>query len=121
MTNKCELTKCECYKANGRWYMHIEYAYETKRGKHVMIVPKVALPFQQENLLISHCVDGRYDPNRIRIESNNEMVALPAPVFNLMTGENFGEHDACDFLIESYIHKMTKKDMKRRSGTTLKS
>lgn len=40
------------FKEDDRWYLKLIYKYEDKKGKHTVVIPKAAIPFEQLNLPI---------------------------------------------------------------------
>ena len=47
---KAELVNIIPFKDGKSWYLKLIYEYENSKGKHVVIIPKAALPFTQEGL-----------------------------------------------------------------------
>lgn len=45
---KAELSNIIPFKEDDRWYLKLVYKYEDKKGKHTVVIPKAALPFDQE-------------------------------------------------------------------------
>ena len=45
-----ELSNIVPFKEDGLWYFKLIYKYEDKKGKHTVVIPKVAIPFVQESL-----------------------------------------------------------------------
>ena len=45
---KAELSNIIPFKEDDRWYLKLVYKYEDKKGKHTAVIPKAALPFDQE-------------------------------------------------------------------------
>lgn len=37
--------KADIFREGDKWFMHLEYEYEDSRGKHLVILPKVDLPY----------------------------------------------------------------------------
>lgn len=44
---KAELSNIIPFKEDDRWYLKLVYKYEDKKGKHTVVIPKAALPFDQ--------------------------------------------------------------------------
>lgn len=45
-----ELSDIIPFKEDGLWYFKLIYKYEDKKGKHTVVIPKAAIPFDQESL-----------------------------------------------------------------------
>ena len=42
------------FKEDNLWYLKLIYKYENKEGKHTVIIPKAAIPFNQKDLPSVH-------------------------------------------------------------------
>lgn len=45
-----ELSNIIPFAEDGYWYLKLIYKYEDKKGKHTVVIPKVAIPFVQGRL-----------------------------------------------------------------------
>ena len=45
-----ELSNIIPFTEDGDWYLKLIYKYEDKKGKHTVVIPKVAIPFVQGRL-----------------------------------------------------------------------
>ena len=45
-----ELYSISPFKEDGRWYLKLIYKYEDEYGKHTVVIPKVLIPFSQQDL-----------------------------------------------------------------------
>ena len=50
--NDANLSNIIPFKEDDRWYLKLIYKYEDKKGKHTVVIPKAAIPFEQLNLPI---------------------------------------------------------------------
>lgn len=48
--NNAELYSITPFKENDRWYLKLIYKYEDKVGKHIVVIPKAAIPFVQTSV-----------------------------------------------------------------------
>ena len=49
-----ELSDIIPFKEDNIWYLKLIYKYENKEGKHTVIIPKAAIPFNQKDLPSVH-------------------------------------------------------------------
>ena len=48
--NDANLSNIIPFKEDDRWYLKLIYKYEDEKGKHTVVIPKAAIPFEQLNL-----------------------------------------------------------------------
>ena len=48
--NNVELYSITPFKENECWYLKLIYKYEDEDGKHTVVIPKVLIPFSQQDL-----------------------------------------------------------------------
>lgn len=118
MNNKGKLIKCECYETSDGWFMRFEYAYKTKRGEYLTVIPKATLPFNPRHPMINSYF-GTIDDSpgtTPRLLTESCMFLLPDTIIDPTSGEDLGEHSIKDILIKPYVQKMTKKDIENALG-----
>lgn len=50
-----ELASIIPFTEDKRWYLKLIYKYEDKKGKHTVVIPKAAIPFESMELYDSVC------------------------------------------------------------------
>ena len=59
--NNANLSNIIPFKEDDRWYFKLIYKYEDEKGKHTVVFPKVAIPFEQLNLPVIKPLYASYD------------------------------------------------------------
>ena len=99
--NNVELYSITPFKENECWYLKLIYKYEDEDGKHTVVIPKVLIPFSQQDLPVirSSPSYNEYLLERPYIDCRNSMmlyksicdlasergVKEPAYYFNIIT------------------------------------
>lgn len=115
------LKKANIYEENGRWYMHLEYEIEDKRGRKIHIIPKLELPHA-----ITHgpattygqmYFDGRASNTVIHIDES--LILHSADIVSPVTGEVYKGIEGV-FDLEQRVVDMTIEDIEKALGYKIK-
>ena len=117
-----ELSDIIPFKEYGQWYLKLIYKYENKQGKHTVIIPKAAIPFNQKDLPSVHM--PLYDkiclPEQPYLDCRDSMLLYNA-ICDLAI--NRGAKDPCyyfDIITEYNIKEMTLDDIEKELGYKVK-
>lgn len=123
--NNAELTSIISFKENDRWYLKLIYTYEDKKGKHMVVIPKAAVPFAQErvpyvNNQIPYFPNSQFALDRPYITCNDSM-----PLYEAASGlasERGVKTPACYFdIITKYAtREMTLDEIEKELGYKVK-
>lgn len=110
------------FKENKCWYLRLIYKYEDKKGKHTVIIPKAAIPFDQKSLPIIKSTPS-YNKclfERPHIDCSDSM-ALYDSVCDLAIERNVKE-SACyfDIITEYATKEMTLEEIEKELGYKVK-
>lgn len=105
------------------WYLKLIYTYEDKKGKHTVVIPKAAIPFEQRGLPFisrlypSYCYKSFVQPY---INCNDSM-PLYDSVCDLASERGIKEPNYCFDIITEYApREMTLDDIEKELGYKIK-
>lgn len=122
ITNK-SLTACRAYQeSEGKWYLELVYEYESEKGIHEIIYPKVELPYVMCHELPSVVNRGIDDLCTLK---------YPMPICdygtlrllkgNVTTDEHYYKDVlAIDYLKVLKVHEMTLEEIEKELGYSVK-
>lgn len=120
--NNVELTSIVPFKEDWRWYLELIYKYEDEQGKHTVVIPKAAIPFNQCSLPSINRLEPYY---RCSLESpyidcNNSM-----PLYDSvcdLANERGVKKPACyfDIITEYNTKEMTIDEIEKELGYKVK-
>lgn len=117
-----ELSDIVPFKENDCWYLRLIYKYEDKKGKHTVVIPKAAIPFDQESLPIIKSTPSYnvYSFERPYMNSNYSM-ALYDSVCDLAIERGIKE-PVCyfDIITEYATKEMTLEEIEKELGHKVK-
>lgn len=123
--NNAELYSITPFKENDRWYLKLIYKYEDKKGKHTVVIPKAAIPFNQEgvpyvNSRIPYFPNSQFTLDHPYITCNDSM-----PLYESVSGlarERGIEAPACyfDIITEYASREMTLDEIEKELGYKVK-
>ena len=104
------------------WYLKLIYKYEDKKGKHTVVIPKAAIPFEQRGLpsisgLYPYCYTSLARPY---INCNDSM-PLYDSVCSLASERGIKESSYCFDIITEYTpREMTLDEIEKELGYKVK-
>lgn len=123
--NNAELTSIISFKENDRWYLKLIYEYEDKKGKHMVVIPKAAVPFAQGcvpnvNSRIPYFPNSQFALEHPYITCNDSM-----PLYESVCGlasERGAKTPACyfDIITEYTSREMTLDEIEKELGYKVK-
>lgn len=121
-----ELASIIPFTEDKRWYLKLIYKYEDKKGKHTVVIPKAAIPFEQRGLpfisrlypsLSPYCNTSLEQPY---INCNDSM-ELYDSVCGLASERGIKEPSYCFDIITEYApREMTLDDIEKELGYKIK-
>ena len=116
-----ELSDIIPFKEDGCWYIKLIYEYEDKKGKHMVAIPKAAVPFDQHyipciNMTPSYGLSS--EKNYIKC---NDLIPIYDSVFELPT-ERGVKHKGFifDVITEYTVNEMTLDEIEKELGYKVK-
>lgn len=119
MNKAAELLNIIPFKEDKTWYLSLHYKYEDEKGKHLVVIPKTALPFPQGHLP-SITNELFYFDTRAYINCNDSMLLYEA---NSFLARLYGVKDpACyfDIITEPSSREMTLDEIEKELGYKVK-
>lgn len=110
------------FKEDGLWYFKLIYKYEDKKGKHTVVIPKAAIPFNQGSLPSI----SRLDPYRRVLSERpyincNDSMPLYDSVCDLAIKRGAKEPSCCfDIITEYASREMTLDEIEKELGYKVK-
>ena len=117
-----ELSDIVPFKEDGLWYFKLIYKYEDKKGKHTVVIPKAAIPFDQGSLPSINRLDSyyRFLSERPYISCNNS-IPLYKSVCDLAIAQGAKEPDYYfDIITEYASREMTLDEIEKELGYKVK-
>lgn len=121
-----ELASIIPFTEDKRWYLKLIYKYEDKKGKHTVVIPKAAIPFEQRGLpfisrlcpsLSPYCNTSLEQPY---INCNDSM-ELYDSVCGLASERGIKEPSCCFDIITEYApREMTLDEIEKELGYKVK-
>lgn len=107
------------------WYLKLIYKYEDKKGKHTVVIPKAAIPFEQRGLPFISRLYPRLSPCNILLEHSyincNDSMELYDSVCGLASERGIKEPSCCFDIITEYApREMTLDDIEKELGYKIK-
>nr|DAE44395.1 MAG TPA: hypothetical protein [Caudoviricetes sp.] len=117
-----ELSDIIPFKEDGLWYFKLIYKYEDKKGKHTVVIPKAATPFDQGSLPSIDRLDPYY---RCLLESPymncSCSMLLYDSICDLAIERGVKEPDYCfDIITEYTSREMTLDEIEKELGYKVK-
>lgn len=117
-----ELSDIVPFKEDGLWYFKLIYKYEDKKGKHTVVIPKAAIPFDQRCLPSINRLDPYY---RFLLErpyiSCNDSIPLYESVCDLTIAQGAKEPGYYfDIITEYASREMTLDEIEKELGYKVK-
>lgn len=123
--NNAKLASIIPFKEKDRWYLKLIYTYEDKKGKHMVVIPKAAVPFAQGcvpyvHSRIPYFPDSQFALEHPYMDCNDSM-----PLYEAVSGlasERGVETPACYFNIitEYATREMTLDEIEKELGYKVK-
>lgn len=123
--NNAELTSIIPFKEKDRWYLKLIYTYEDKKGKHMVVIPKAAVPFAQGcvpyvHSRIPYLPDSQFALEHPYMDCNDSM-----PLYEATSGlasERGVKTPACyfDIITEYVTREMTLDEIEKELGYKVK-
>ena len=108
------------------WYLKLIYTYEDKKGKHTVVIPKAAIPFEQRGLpFISRLYPSLSPYCNISLEQHyincNDSMELYDSVCGLASERGIKEPSYCFDIITEYApREMTLDEIEKELGYKVK-
>lgn len=108
------------------WYLKLIYTYEDKKGKHTVVIPKAAIPFEQRGLPFINRLYPRLFPYcNILFEhpyiNCNDSMELYDSVCGLASERGIKEPSYCFDIITEYApREMTLDEIEKELGYKIK-
>lgn len=123
--NNAELYSITPFKENDRWYLKLIYKYEDKVGKHIVVIPKAAIPFVQTsvpyvNSRIPYFPNSQFALEHPYINCNDSMPLYEAVCS--LASERGAKTPACyfDIITEYTSREMTLDEIEKELGYKVK-
>lgn len=117
-----ELSSIVPFKEDGLWYFKLIYKYEDKKGKHTVVIPKAATPFDQGSLPSINRLEPYYRclSELPYINCNNSM-SLYDSVCDLAIKRGIKEPSCYfDIITEYASQEMTLDEIEKELGYKIK-
>lgn len=123
--NNAELTSIIPFKEKDRWYLKLIYTYEDKKGKHMVVIPKAAVPFAQGCVPYVHSRIPYFPNSQFALEHPYMACNDSMPLYEAVSGlasERGVETPACYFNIitEYATREMTLDEIEKELGYKVK-
>lgn len=117
-----ELSSIVPFKEDGLWYFKLIYKYEDKKGKHTVVIPKAAIPFNQGSLPSITRLDSYYGILLERPYINcNDSMPLYDSICDLAIERGVKEQSCCyDIITEYASREMTLDEIEKELGYKVK-
>lgn len=108
------------------WYLKLIYTYEDKKGKHTVVIPKAAIPFEQRGLpFISRLYPRFSSCCNVLLEhpyiNCNDSMELYDSVCDLASERGIKEPSCCFDIITEYApREMTLDEIEKELGYKVK-
>lgn len=105
------------------WYLKLIYTYEDKKGKHTVVIPKAAIPFEQRGLPFISRLYPSY--SYVSLEhpyiNCNDSMSLYDSVCDLASERGIKEPSCCFDIITEYApREMTLDEIEKELGYKVK-
>lgn len=119
--NNVELSDIIPFKENGVWYLKLIYEYEDKKGKHIVAIPKAAVPFDQHYIpYINVTQSYGLSSEKTYIKCNN-LIPIYDSVFELATERGVKDKGFIfDIITEYAVKEMTLDEIENKLGYKVK-
>lgn len=121
-----ELASIIPFTEDKRWYLKLIYKYEDKKGKHTVVIPKAAIPFEQRGLpFISRLYPSLSPYYNTSLEQPyincNDSMELYDSVCGLASERGIKEPSCCFDIITEYApREMTLDEIEKELGYKVK-
>lgn len=110
------------FEEKGFWFLKLIYKYEDNKGKHTVVIPKAAIPFDQIDLpsIRREIPCDRHSSELTYINCNDSM-PLYESVCNLASERGVKERAVCfDIITEYASREMTLDEIEKELGYKVK-
>lgn len=117
-----ELSDIVPFKEYGQWYLKLIYKYEDKQGKHTVIIPKAAIPFNQKDLPSVHMplYDKIYLPEQPYLDCRDSMLLYKKKCDLAIKRGVKDPYYYFDIITEYNTKEMTLDDIEKELGYKVK-
>lgn len=123
--NHAELYSITPFTDDGRWYLKLIYTYEDKKGKHTVVIPKAAVPFDQRCVPYVHIQTPYFPNSQFVLEHPYIDCGDSMPLYEATCAlaiERGAEEPACyfDIITEYASREMTLDEIEKELGYKVK-